>query len=190
MGQKIFVSYKYSDNNVCRLSRIDGPAITVREYVTYFQSIIDKRTTSINKGERDNEDLSCLAEDTIWEKLKDRIYDSSVTVVFISPGMRDASKEDRDQWIPWEVAFSLREQTRGGRTSRPNSLVYVVLPDRGGSYNYCAGMGLFRILQKNMDNGYAVVADWRDFIENYQLYIDLANHQRDITPISKIVKIV
>ena len=79
MGKKIFVSYKFADDRVENLSLYRNS--TVRDYVTRFEEILDP-SDNIYKGESDGEDLSSLSEETIWKKLKDRIYDSSVTVIF------------------------------------------------------------------------------------------------------------
>ena len=138
MGHKIFVSYKYADEDVKNLTWWGNS--TVRDYVTEFQNKLSAED-DINKGEEDDEDLSGLSDDAIWEKLKTRIYDSSVTVVFISPNMRESGKADRDQWIPWEISYSLKEisrKTKTGKsvTSRSNAMVAVVLPDSNGSYSY------------------------------------------------------
>lgn len=168
MGHKIFVSYKYADSDVKNLTWWNNS--TVRDYVTEFQTKIYDGD-DINKGEEDDEDLSNLTEDVIWEKLKNRIYDSSVTVVFISPNMRDTDKPDRDQWIPWEISYSLKEisrKTKTGKsvTSRSNAMIAVVLPDNNGSYEYylesktcCFSFctthhtdKLFEILRKNKFN--------------------------------------
>lgn len=117
MGKKIFVSYKYADDNVQHLeSNLWFHKTTVRDYVDELEKYIDG-TDHIYKGESDDEDLSGYSEDTIWEKLKDRIYDSSITIVMISPGMKEIGKSDSSQWIPWEVSFSLKETTRNDRTS-------------------------------------------------------------------------
>ena len=143
---------------------------TVRDYVTKFEEILDP-SDNIYKGESEGEDLSILSEETIWEKLKDRIYDSSVTVVFISPGMKESWKAEKDQWIPWEISYSLKEVSRKNKngdavTSRSNAMVAVVLPDIYGSYSYylesknCCGSGctmhhtdkLFSIIRKNKFN--------------------------------------
>lgn len=97
MGKKIFVSYKYADNQVENLS-VDQNS-TVRDYVTKFEEKLDS-SDDIYKGESDGEDLSKLSVSTIWQKLRDRIYYSSVTVVFISLGMKDWWKPDLEQWIP------------------------------------------------------------------------------------------
>lgn len=168
MGKKIFVSYKYADSQVENLTIYENS--TVRDYVTKFEEILDP-SDNIYKGESEGEDLSSLSEETIWKKLKDRIYDSSVTVVFISPGMKESWKAEKDQWIPWEISYSLKEVSRKNKngdavTSRSNAMVAVVLPDIYGSYSYylesknCCESGctthhtdkLFSIIRKNKFN--------------------------------------
>lgn len=138
MGKKIFVSYKYADDQVENLEWYSNS--TVRDYIDKFEEKVDS-SDDIYKGEGDDEDLSNLTDDTIWEKLKDRIYDSSVTIVFLSPGMKENQKADRDQWIPWEVSYSLKETARRNKqgqsvTSHSNAMMAVVLPDTSGSYSW------------------------------------------------------
>ena len=122
MASKVFVSYKYADDNVAHLySPLYSPytytRTTVRSYVDDFIRRAKNAGCVVYKGERADEDLSYLKEDTIWQKLKGKIYDSTVTIVFISPNMREPYRKESDQWIPWEIAFSLRETTRSDRTS-------------------------------------------------------------------------
>lgn len=168
MSRKIFVSYKYADKHVPSLSFIKGQT-TVRDYVDILQNLIDK-TDNINKGENDGEDMSTLKDTTIASKLGDKIYDSSVTIIFISKGMRNPTLPEEEQWIPWEVSYSLREQSRQGRCSKTNAMLAIVLPDENGSYDYymeekhcnkgdkdcfCSihkTHQLFSILRKNMFN--------------------------------------
>ena len=168
LGKKIFVSYKYADDQVENLTL--GENSTVRDYIDKFEEKLDS-SDNIYKGESQGEDLSDLSDDTIWEKLKNRIYDSSVTIVFISSGMRETWKKDRDQWIPWEVSYSLKETSRKNKngdsvTSHSNAMLAVVIPDENGSYSYyleaknCCSGGctmhhtnrLFEIIKKNKFN--------------------------------------
>lgn len=113
--------------------------VIVSPYPQYLQTVSVRGVDY--KGEEDDEDLSSLSDDTIWEKLKDIIYDSTLTIVFISPGMRESSKKDRDQWIPWEVSYSLKETSRrdssgAAVSSKTNAMIAVVLPDADNSYSY------------------------------------------------------
>ena len=190
---KIFVSYKHGDTNVYPLSRssatvpmasgiqllLQCPKQTkARDYVDEFIRIAEKKDLMIYKGERDGEDLSGLSEDTIWEKFKDRIFDSTLTIVFISPNMRE-NKPDRDQWIPWEVYFSLRHQTREGKTSNPNALLCVVLPNKSGNYGYVEQIRHFEIITSNKAIGYTEFVNWDKFKGNMQGFIDRAYKNKE-----------
>lgn len=170
MTHKIFVSYKYWDNMVDqKLDRKywadDATEATGRGYANYLEDLIGE--DHIYKGESDEESLQGKTDEQIWEYLKPKVHDSSVTLIVISPGMKDVSESEENQWIPQEVRYSLWEVERGDKTSATNALLGVILPDRNGSYGYIWGRSscahcqhirmfrkdaLFSILHKNVFN--------------------------------------
>lgn len=166
MSTKIFVSYKYKDSNVQPLVGYTPEADT--DYLFTPRHYVDKIIDTVGedhiyKGELSGEDMSDLADDTIDSKLKEKIFDSSVTIVLISPNMYDRTQSEEDQWIPNEITYSLRDKRRGDRHSTTNGMLAVILPDQNGSYDYivthkpCGVRSwytdrLFDILNNNMFN--------------------------------------
>lgn len=183
MGNKVFISYKFNDGQVKDLPDV-GDTI-VRDYV----DILVERLESlgyISKAEDTDEDLSDYSEEYIETVLHELIWDSSVTIVLISPQMKEPGKTERAQWIPWEVSYSLREVTRGGRTSHSNAVLAVVLPDQFGQYNYAIANrhcvsncycevwymnSFFNIISRNMFNLIDKEENLKDCTDGSDVYI-------------------
>lgn len=173
MGRKIFVSYKYADEQVAKLHegyydeiggkmQLNYRPTRVRDYVDKLQDKIGR--DNINLGEKDGESLADFSDEKIETLLKGRIRQCSVTIVMISKGMKEVGKNEKDQWVPWEISYSLRTVSTSGNTKQMNAVLGVVLPDEGGSYDWYYSEDhscnctqhhtekLFKILRDNMFN--------------------------------------
>ncbi len=173
MGRKIFVSYKYKDEQVAKLQDAFYEEVNnvmqwnyrntrARDYVDKLQEKIGR--DNINLGEKDGESLADFSDNQIETSLKQRIRQCSVTIVLISKGMKESTKKENAQWIPWEISYSLRVVPTGGNTKQRNAVLGVVLPDETANYNWyytsnpnCNSIThhsgqLFKILKDNMFN--------------------------------------
>jgi len=111
VARKTFISYKYSEALDTRDSILDA----LGEDATYYQ------------GETaDSPNLTDTSTENIKNNLRNMMYDTSVTIVVISPDIT-ASK-----WIDWEIEYSLKEISRDGRTSKTNGVLGVIQKINGG----------------------------------------------------------
>lgn len=192
MAKKIFISYKHSDSSVYPLSSMWSlQQATARDYVDMIESHFKNTGDHIYKGERGNESLAEFKRDTIRSRLAEKIYDSTVTIVLISPNMKEWVSLEKDQWIPWEISYSLREKSRNGIPSKPNAILAVILPDINNSYSYAQAQNFgFDILKRNQSNlkydypaekllhkcssSYILQPTWKEFTSNYNGWIEAA----------------
>jgi hypothetical protein len=103
MGHKVFVSYKFSD-----------AAGTRDRIITAL-----KGNGSYYKGEVGYKALE-VADNTMKQYLGSMIFDSTVTVVIISPNVTQS------RWVDWEIKYSLENHTRRDRSSGRNGIVCVI----------------------------------------------------------------
>lgn len=123
MAHKTFISYKYSEAQRLRDDIIESLGADAAYY----------------KGETsDSPDLTDTTTENIKKNLRDMMYDTSVTIVIISPHMKESN------WIDWEIEYSLKDATRKGRTSHNNGVVGVIMKYNGG-YSW------FKYTQTNSD---------------------------------------
>lgn len=114
MAHKTFISYKYSEARNLRDDIIDA----LGDDATYY------------KGETsDSPDLTDTSTENIKKNLKDMMYDTSVTIVILSPNMTESN------WIDWEIEYCLKDIKRKDRTSHTNGIVGVVMKV-DGSYSW------------------------------------------------------
>ena len=131
MDRKVFVSYKYADTLVKDLGvyekNIWGQMVRVetkvRHYVDKLQEKIGK--DNINLGEKDGESLADFSDTTIETVLKSKIRQCSITIVLVSKGMK-TDQPEKDQWIPWEVSYSLRTVPNGNYTKQMNAIIGII----------------------------------------------------------------
>lgn len=110
MSHKTFISYKYDEARNLRNAIINS----LGEDTVYYQG-----ETSLSP------DLTDTPTENIKKKLSDMMFDTSVTIVIISPNMRNSN------WIDWEIEYSLKNITRKGRTSHTNGVVGVIMKYNG-----------------------------------------------------------
>lgn len=123
MSHKTFISYKYSEAQELR----DDIIKSLVDDAQYYQG-----ETS------DSPDLTDTTTENIKRNLRDMMYDTSVTIVIISPHMKES------KWIDWEIEYCLKESTRKDRTSHVNGIVGVIMKVNGG-YDW------FKSTHKNSD---------------------------------------
>lgn len=111
MAHKTFISYKYSESKELR----DRIVKSLGDDANYY---LGETSESPNMSDETTQ--------YIKEKLKDMIYSTSVTIVIISPNMKQSN------WIDWEIEYSLKQIKRGDRTSSTNGVVGVVMKYNGG----------------------------------------------------------
>ncbi len=145
MGRKTFISYKYSEATQLR----DEIIKKLGEDSKFYQG-----ETS------DSPDLTDTSTDNIKNNLKDMIWGTSVTIVIISPNLKQS------KWVDWEIEYSLKEITREDKTSRTNGIVGVIMKynngydwlitrqtnDDGCSSRYINDSKLYSIINKNRFN--------------------------------------
>ena len=125
MARKTFISYKYSDV-------VEGKTNNLRD------RIIAKFGNDVKfyRGEDGyTKDLSSYSASYIKETLKEMIRDTSVTILILSPNMRQS------QWMNWELSYSLSEITRNGRISHSNGVIAVV--QKRETYGFGSGYDWF-----------------------------------------------
>lgn len=133
MAHKTFISYKYSEAQDLRDRIIESLG----------------KDASYYKGETsDSPDLTDTSTENIKKNLKDMMFDTSVTIVIISPNMKES------KWIDWEIEYCLKNITRKDRTSHTNGVVGVIMKV-DGKYDW------FKYSTTNSDN--CSVSSYYDF---------------------------
>jgi hypothetical protein len=114
------------------------------------------------------EDISHLTEETIYKKVREKMYKTSLTIVLI--GERTGHRK----WVDWEIWASLRPYNHPYDTLKsfkPNGLLGIYLPVDSHSVP--------ERFEHNVDSGYAVEMEWKDINKWLEPNIEKALGMRD-----------
>ena len=200
-GHNIFVSYNHADKSVQDLGY--NPQGTV-DYAEEIERVLSNHTIVKNlvaeRGEPTDREENLA-------KLEKEMAPSDVTILLLSPEMRDMDRPELEQWTPWEMLYSMNPKVRANPNVNRSAVLAVVLPDKNGSYDHVFKKGsnreivtdgLFTIVKQNMmnisepytdvrgnivikeDSSFIPIIKWSYFHSNADHYVDVAwQHRRD-----------
>lgn len=102
MATKVFVSFRFSDGNKLKEELVD---------------LFDEGTEVLNRSE--DKDRSDMSEETIRKYLYEKIKETSITIVILTPEAVTYRKDylgEYDDWLYDELRYSLQER-EGNKTS-------------------------------------------------------------------------
>lgn len=125
MATKVFISFRFSDGKEIKDELVD---------------LFDESTEVINRSE--DVDRSQMSEDTIQEYLYEKLKDTSVTIVLLTPEAVSYRKNwigNYDDWLYDELRYSLEDR----KNNRTNGVVAVYTDDAKdmileSSSHYCS----------------------------------------------------
>ncbi|BCP58053.1 molecular chaperone Tir [Streptococcus parasuis] len=111
MATKVFISFRFSDGKTIKDELVD---------------LFDESTEVINWSE--DTDRSQMSDDTIQEYLYERLKDTSVTIVLLTPeavSYRKNEDENYEDWLYDELRYSLEDR----KNNKTNGVVAVYTDD-------------------------------------------------------------
>ena len=111
MATKVFISFRFSDGKKIKDELVD---------------LFDESTEIINRSE--DTDRSQMSEETIQDYLYEKLKDTSVTIVLLTPKAVDYSKNlwgEYDDWLYDELRYSLEDRMN----NRTNGVVAIYTND-------------------------------------------------------------
>ena len=136
-----------------------------QEYIAKLRKIIKKMKVYDHSLKTD---IGSLTDETIYKKIRRKMYNCSVTVVLVG------EKTGFRKWIDWEIWASLRNYKHPydpQKSFKPNGLLAVFLP--------CESYSIPDRLQDNIDSGYVVCMDWENLEAEFQQKVELAYTNRN-----------
>lgn len=115
MARKVFISFRFDDGSF---------------YKDKLSEIFDDSTDIINRSE--DEDRSQMSEDTIQKYLYEKLSDTSVTIVLLTPMALNHRKDfwgRYDDWMYDEIRYSLEDRDN----NRTNGLIAIYTPEAESS---------------------------------------------------------
>ena len=190
MARKVFISFRYKDGN---------------KYKEDLSKLFASSNTVINCSE--NVDRSRMSEETIKRYLYDKLKNTSVTIVLLTPEAINHQKKYNgfsyvyDDWIYDEIKYSLDDRENNGC----NGLIAVYTPeakdlviDNSSNTETITIKDFDNLVRKNMFNvkptykhnpkngiydskldHYCSLISWDDFINYFDMYIELAESKRE-----------